>query len=471
MEKLSTYIVLLLICILSRLLSSINYIEDPESLRVAISVFENFDSAHYHLFFSEHPLFFLVAKILYLIFRNISVIFSIIGGASVFFIIIFILRLINVPLISLEGVLTTILIFFNPLIWIVSNKYLPDVAGVAIAIAAFYYLVPETYKKYDLYKGWFLAGILGGVKFSYLPFLILPLLYALFFRKKIFGSLGCFFLGNLIWIVPVLLIFGWDRSMSFATTELTDTIRFNSFSQHFSFWELITRFTQSVWADGLGGFWIDRTPTLLLISLGLVACLIFGLLILSNFGLNTIKVGILILSILIYTIYVFVFGNIIHESEAVILILPFFSILIGYGIIYFLVNFNYLYIKVFTLFFLLGIVFLTVVLAVQHTYPSAMAQAKEYILNKKEPNERITVIASPEVVDFLKSQNIDADFIPVSETSLFYTAEQVKKSKQRVLLIGNFYELRGKRNVVHFTHNPYINRNSPDLYVYDYFSK
>jgi hypothetical protein len=469
MEKLSTHIVLLLICILSRLLSSINYIEDPESLRVAISVFENFDSAHYHLFFSEHPLFFLVAKILYLIFRNISVVFSIIGGTSVFFIIVFILRLINVPLISLEGVLTTTLIFFNPLLWIVSNKYLPDVAGVAITIAAFYYLVPDTYKKYDLYKGWFLAGILGGVKFSFLTFLILPILYALIFRKKIFGALGSFILGNLIWAIPVLLIFGWNRTFSFVSNELIDTFRFNSFAQNYSFWELISRFIQSVWADGLGGYWIDRTPTLLLISIGLIACLIFGLLILSNFGLNTVKVGILVLSILIYSIHLIIFGNIMNESEGVLLILPFFSILLSYGIIYFLVNFNYLYIKVFTLFFLLGIVFLTVVLAVQHTYPSAMAQAKEYILNKKEPDERITVIASPEVVDFLKSQNIDADFIPVSESSLFSTAELVKNSKQRVLLIGNFYELRGKRNVVHFTHNPYINRNSPDLYVYDYF--
>src|SRR5690606_28192664 len=124
------YIVFLLICILSRVVSAIYYIEDPDSLRFALSVFDQFDLLSMQPHFPGYPVFCFMAKIFYVIFGNFSIVFSIIGGIAVFLIIIFVLKLLKLPLLSLEGVLTAILLFFNPMIWIMSNKYMPDLIGV-----------------------------------------------------------------------------------------------------------------------------------------------------------------------------------------------------------------------------------------------------------------------------------------------------------------------------------------------------
>lgn len=476
MQTYVKYIVFLLICILSRVVSAIYYIEDPDSLRFALSVFDQFDLLSMQPHFPGYPVFCFMAKIFYVIFGNFSIVFSIIGGIAVFLIIIFVLKLLKLPLLSLEGVLTAILLFFNPMIWIMSNKYMPDLIGVGALIAAFSYLVPDTYKNKDLFKGWFLTGILIGLNPSYLPFLFIPCIYALITKKKYVQSMFFLLLGILFWMVPVIMDTGWANLIQMAQSQ--------SISNIYHFGEKVlsendyglrfTRLIQSIWADGLGGYWTDRNPALILTSLGMIACLFFGFLILLSFGYERSKVAVIIGSILLYTCWVYFFQDIVYHSWHVLPLIPFLLILVSYGIIYFLVNYNFLFVKVLTLLFLLGNVFITVILAVQHTSPTAIAQVKEYVVRNKQTDEEVTIVSIPLVNQFLSSQNVSARYISIPQDSVEHYLSIVNKVKSgKMVVIGNLSSLVRQKpsTIVRFQHNPYVNRVWPDIYVHEYYLK
>ncbi len=86
-------LLLLVFCVLSRICTSIFYIEDIDSLRFALSAIY-FDITDSRPHFPGYPIFcFLLQKIYFLI-KNIGLTFSIIGGFSIFTIIIFINKII-----------------------------------------------------------------------------------------------------------------------------------------------------------------------------------------------------------------------------------------------------------------------------------------------------------------------------------------------------------------------------------------
>lgn len=468
------YTVFLLICILSRVISAIYYIEDPDSLRFALCVFDRFDLKMLQPHFPGYPIFCFVAKIFYFIFGNFSIVFSMIGGISVYILIVSVLKILKLPLFSLEGVLIAILIFFNPMIWLMSNKFMPDLAGAAVMVAAFSYLVPDTYKNKDVFKGWFLVGILAGLRLSYLPFLIIPCIYALIEKKKYIPSILFFLLGVLFWLIPMILNTGWQNFLEIAMMQTAG--HFYDFGGTIftenDYWTRLVRMFQSIWADGLGGYWMDRNPALLLNSVGIITCSFFGCLIMLSFGYSRSKILVVLGSCFLYALWVYFFQNIIYNSRHVLPLIPFILILMSYGIIYFLVNYNYMYVKVLVLAFLLGSVFITVVLAVQHTYPSAIAQVKEYIIKNRQSDEELTIVSIPLINDFLAAQKVRANYISVHQDSIASYIESVNAiNSGKMVVIGNLAPLvkRKPTNVVNFVHNPYVNRVWADIYVYEYY--
>jgi hypothetical protein len=476
MSNYPQYLVLLIICVFSRLISTIYYIEDPDSLRFALAVFDQYDLASLQPHFPGYPVFCFIAKALYFLTGNFSISFSIIGGVSLFFIIYYLLRLLSLPLLSLEGILVTLFIFFNPMIWIMSNRFMPDLAGLAVMIAAFYYLIPDSYRTNDIYRGWFLTGILAGVRLSYMPFLIIPCFYAFFTRKKYFLSLAFFISGIIVWLLPMILHSG-------GLSELIQLGIVQTKGHFYDFggtmftennWVMrILRMIQAIWADGLGGYWIDRNFALVFNSVGIILTLIFGFFIMLSFNHPRQKILVLLLSCALYALWVLFFQNIIYNSRHILPLIPFLSILIAYGIIYFLVNFNFLYVKVLMLTFLLFNIFLTVVLAVQHTYPTAVAQVKDYLINKSITDDKLTIVSIPLVNDFLEAQRVNALFIPVHQDSIQEAKTRIrslKQEKQRFIMIGDLNGLISDKpvNRLHFHHNPYVNRVWFDLNVYEY---
>ena len=110
-------IILLLSCIGSRILTSIYYIEDIDSLRFALSIYE-YDIIKLQPHFPGYPIFSFIAKCLYFILGNMGVTFSIIGGISVFNIIYFLLRISKLSPLSTSGLFLIFIIFFNLLLTI-----------------------------------------------------------------------------------------------------------------------------------------------------------------------------------------------------------------------------------------------------------------------------------------------------------------------------------------------------------------
>ena len=202
-------IIILLSCIGSRILTSIYYIEDIDSLRFALSIYE-YDLIKLQPHFPGYPVFSFIVKCLYLITGNMGVSFSIIGGISVFSIIYFLLRISNLIPLSKLGLFLIFIIFFNPLVWLMSNRYMPDLFGLSIFISALYLFISDIKDRRFLYIGYFLTGLLAGVRLSYLPLLAIPFLMGLKNHKNIKYSIFSFLTGCLIWLIPLILITGLE---------------------------------------------------------------------------------------------------------------------------------------------------------------------------------------------------------------------------------------------------------------------
>ena len=139
-------LILLICCLVSRILTTIYYIEDTDSLRFALSI-TDYDITKLQPHFPGYPVYCFLAKILYFFTKSFAVTFSILGGVAVFFIIYFLLKILEINLESVPGLLLSGIVFFNPLLWLMSNRYMPDLFGLALAISSFYFLSVE--KKHE----------------------------------------------------------------------------------------------------------------------------------------------------------------------------------------------------------------------------------------------------------------------------------------------------------------------------------
>ena len=178
------YFILFVACLISRISTSIFFIEDIDSLRFAYSIADEYNILKLQPHFPGYAIFCFLANILYDVFGNLGMVFSILGAISTFLIIFFSLQLLKFNLDSKEGLFTVALIFFNPMFWLMSNRYMPDLMGLSILIMAFYFLCQKNQK--DILKGFFLIGILAGLRISYLPFLfIIALLVCINNKSKL----------------------------------------------------------------------------------------------------------------------------------------------------------------------------------------------------------------------------------------------------------------------------------------------
>ena len=161
-------------CLFSRIVTSIYYIEDIDSLRFALSLYDyNLSNLQPH--FPGYPVFCFFAIIFYAIIPSMGISFSIIGGISTFVIIYFCLRLGNTDIKSPEGFVMSMIIFFNPMIWLMGNRYMPDLMGFALALPILYFFILPQTRESNLLIGFFLTGILFGTRLSYFPLVLIPL--------------------------------------------------------------------------------------------------------------------------------------------------------------------------------------------------------------------------------------------------------------------------------------------------------
>ena len=449
-------IILILVCIISRMLTIVYYIEDIDSLRFALSILD-YDLSKLQPHFPGYPVFCFIVKMFHDLIDNMGIVFSLVGGVSVSLIIYYLLRFYNTNLKSSEGTFIFMIIFFNPLFWIMSNRYMPDLMGLSISVSILYYLIHGYDNDAQLEKGFFLSGVLAGVRLSYIPFIILPMLNIVFNGKLVYRHIFLFLSGILLWLIPMVYVTNIDNIFNLAEKQTSGHF-FDFGGTIFTEYQILERaisFIRSIWADGLGGFWIDRSPITILLSFFMIIFIVFGRKDLAKrFKLDK-KFQVLFYCVLIYSIWVFLFQNIVYKSRHILPILFFVCVVL----IECRISVRSFFGKRVVYVFFLTLIIHTLIITKQHSHSTAINHLKNYIqTNYKRP----TILSIPLVSYYLKTHKIQANFISVKDEKSLSKFNNNIGNNGDIIMIGEYSDLLDERfYLVQDTvlyHNPFMNQ-------------
>ena len=132
-------IILLFICVFSRIISSIFYFEDIDSLRFGLSA-SKFSILESRPHFPGYAVYCFILQTINKFIANIGLSFSFIGGLSIFIIIFYAIKIHNIYT-NFNTLPLAIILFINPIMWLMSNRYMPDILGLALLVAGTYYFI------------------------------------------------------------------------------------------------------------------------------------------------------------------------------------------------------------------------------------------------------------------------------------------------------------------------------------------
>ena len=440
------YYALFLICILSRLLYSVYYPEDIDSLRFALSLADGYDVTRFQPHFPGYPVFCFIAYILYSISGSIAVSFSMIGGVSTFLTIYFTGRILDIDIRSKAFAFTCLIILFNPMIALLGTRYMPDLMGLSIAITSIYYIV-FSFTDSHKYIGFFLAGILLGIRLSYFPLVITPIALELYRRRARLNAMLCFILGIIVWLIPFLATQGLGNLYSVA---LKHTIgHMNEYGGTIiTEGSLLIRLKMlfyTVWSDGLGGYWEGRSFLTIFNSLSIVFLL--SQLIKNSRIVITSKMKVVIVSIAIYALWIFLFQNIIYKSRHVLPVVYLILLVMSATYMHDKSTIHYV--------LLLFVAIITINLSIDHRKGTAIW----HLTNHLHRSQNDVVISNPLVNYYLSSNRIGAEFVSID--SLMFQ-EDKDFFGRNVKVVGDYSQALSERYELSldtiFYHNPYMNR-------------
>ena len=445
-------------------MSSIYYIEDIDSLRFALSIFDQFNLEKLQPHFPGYPVFCFIGYIFYSITGSLANTFSIIGSLSIFMIIYFSFLLFN-PKENLWNCLFIILLFvLNPMFTIMSNRYMPDLMGLALFVVSFYFLSHDN--KRNILLGGFIYGLLLGTRLSYFTLLLVPYIY-IFYKENRKTSLQLILTslaGCLIWLIPMIIVTGFDNLVYLAQNQtvghFTDyggtVLTENHWLDRFKY------FFHTIWSDGLGGYWIGRSNITIISSIFLLPILFYSFKNILKNSLSNKKVHMLIISVIFYSIFIMLFQNIIYKSRHVMPIVFMIIFLISFAHAN-AKNFNSIY-KLILVIYLLTISIISTNLSIQHKELTAVAKLREYLINHKSD---IKIFTNPLINYYLTSTGVKVNFVNSDNTSMIKIKDL---EDQEIIMIGD-YHAKMDKNVIaikdtSFYHNPYINRMWSTINVY-----
>ncbi len=459
----------LICCLVSRILTTIYYIEDTDSLRFALSI-NDYDITKLQPHFPGYPIYCFLAKILYFFTKSFAVSFSILGAVSIFSIIFFLLKIMNTELQTIKGALLAGLVFFNPLLWLMSNRYMPDLMGLAFTLSAFYFLCFENNYDKKLSKGFLLTGLLAGLRLSFLPVLIVPACYNFFYSNKKIYLILAFAGGCFVWLVPLIWMSGFENLFNAALKQTQG--HFADFGgtiiTESNALKRLLMIIRSIWADGLGGYWIGRSWQTLFLSFFMIYTIYLGLKNLKE--LNKKENYFIFFSfVIVYGLWIFFFQNVIYKSRHILpLLIPFILVLYQGGLVL-LKRGNILNMLTLGVFFIF-LVNVTTVLFLQHKNPSAISSIKDQLIIK---DKNQVVISTPLINYYLKHNGVIAEFFDIDSANDIQNIIDMKNDS--LILIGNFkgnflkdYELISDST---FFHNPYVNQMWSEISMYIMTSK
>ena len=457
------WVILLALCVGSRAAGAIYYLADPDSLRFALSIVD-YDLAHLQPHFPGYPIFSLLVKAIYTFNGSFALSFAIVGGIATALVIAATLALLGERPRSARGVTVIALIFFNPMIWIMGERYMPDLLGLASALWAFHLLVAAHDDPGDRrpLAGVALVGLLAGIRLSYLPLLLLPLLDLLRIRKDRLRLVAIGIGAVAIWLVPLLLITGGEAFLHAARaqtaghfTEFGGTIETEP--------DLLLRAIRLVKAalgHGLGFYWPDRHPLTIVATAGLGPALLYGGVMIGR------RIGrrsrLALASIAIYTLWIFLFQNVVHQTRHLLPVIPFLLIMIataGTSMLRRSAATGALFLAG-----LIGYALVTAELVEQHRSPTAIAQVTSYL--RVRATGETEIIADSLVAFMLQRQGIVGEYreLPASRRDSLLALPG--GSRDRIIIGDAGAHSNGYRSHSFF-HNPYVNPVWPAITLHE----
>jgi len=468
---------LVVACIASRWATAITYIEDPDSLRFALSVADEFDVATLQPHFPGYPVFWAVAELFYLPSGSFSTSFSLVGGLATVGLVWALLRLWGRPLCSMDGAMLAGAVVLNPLLWLMGTRYMPDLLGTAWAVATLAVLLRallahnRTINERMALVGIVLTGLLAGLRLSYLPLVIVPALLVLGRSARPAQLVAAGAASVAVWLVPMVLDTGlWtlvDVAWGQTTGHFSDfggTVQTES-----DLGRRLAGTVQGLWADGLGGWWPGRHWSTALVGTGVVATGGTGAWRLwRSRALRGRHARMLMTCAALYAGWMFFFQNVVHKSRHVLPLLALLLPVLAMGATA-LWRTRTWPARGAVLAAAGAYAAVTLVLVDQHRTPSAIAQAKAFVENTAQANSGPTRVASvPLVNTYLRTQQVEARFLSIKDSSDVRRLRETETG--RTLVVGTYASLldQAPTRTRTFYHNPHVNRMWPKVTVYVY---
>lgn len=219
------------------------WLEDWDSVQFALAL-DNFSVTLHQPHPPGYPIYILLTKILDSIFRNdnlsltlLSAIFSSLSCIPLFLL----LKQMTNKIVALLGILIFI---FTPVEWTLSEVGLSNIPGMFFTILTSFWLFKGIKQKNYLYMASFLAGISLGVRLAEYSILISLLILVLLFRKnarETITSITLFLMGVLIWLIPLILITGFNEFINLYTNQASYIANHDSLISYSSFTDRLKR--------------------------------------------------------------------------------------------------------------------------------------------------------------------------------------------------------------------------------------
>ncbi|MBW3629411.1 MAG: hypothetical protein KY464_08955 [Gemmatimonadetes bacterium] len=449
-----SYLVLFAFLIVSRAATTVYYVEDTDSLRFALSV-ADYDVASLRPHFPGYPVFSFLAKVLTTVLGSYAMAFSLIGAGATFAIIYYLQRVLRVGPGSPLGLLIALLVSFNPLLWLLGNRYMPDLLGAACALAALYHLLWGRRE-----AGYLLAGLLPGIRLSYVPFLLPAVLLSL--RSSPGRGIALGALGLLAWFIPLVLDTGWSELIAAAQRQTEG--HFADFGGTVytepALMQRAVGIFRGVWAHGMGAYWPGRHPITLLVSAGAVAVLASGIRPLRR-SLPPRTITLLATSWICYLIWIFFYQNVIHKSRHIAPLLPFLLLMGALGA-WELAKCGRLR-QVLVALFIGAYATVALVLARQHQRPTAIAQIAEELRSRRGGD--LYIVSIPLANFYLSAVGVKAHFLSAEQA---VGLERLPEGARVVAVGPDPGWARRPSSVRPFYHNPFVNPMWSEIVVREY---
>lgn len=453
---------LFVLCIVTRLVTTIHYVEDPDSLRFALAMID-FDVSRMQPHFPGYIVFVGVARILTSLAGSFATGFALAGALATFMATTGMLSLLRWPLLSGRGFTLALLMLSNGMLWLYGNRYMPDLLGTALLIWALRDILSDDVR--PRMRGAFGAAMLAGTRLSYMPFLLPAAAIVATWRAHRAAAIVVFAIGIALWSSSLVGTMGWQPLVDTANRQTSG--HFDQFGGTIrtepNVARRAVRMVDGIWTDALGGYSTGRSWITLVVGAGSLVAMSLSISGLRKW-LRHPRSRVITAGIVCYVIWIFFFQNVVHHSRHLLPLVPFLLAAIAYGL-HRLASMH-LVGAALALMMLIAMATVGGHLAWQHRQPVAIAQVRNALALAPE-SVPLTVVSTDLVNHYLSSTGVRARFISV-ESSVKDSLE----AGARVVSVGDYRSLieRPVRSRQDYYHNPHVNRIWSHIEVYEYES-